>query len=135
MSVFSDAQASGEKYISSSSDDSGLVRLLIDVQTAGTYAIWSRVMALSPAAGSFSVSIDGAPEQNFVAGKGKELSSWQWRRISAAAVGDPLRRAPTLFNLAKGSHSIVFRTKPGMREASRLDRLIITNDLNFDPNN
>jgi hypothetical protein len=103
--------------------------------SAGTYAIWSRVMALSPSVGSFSVSIDGGPEQNFVAGKGKELSSWQWRRISAAAVGNPLKRAPTLFNLAKGSHTITFTPKPGMREVSKLDRLIITSDLNFDPNN
>lgn len=135
MSVFSDAQASGEKYISSSSDGSAVVRFLIDVQTEGAYSIWCRMLALSPGAGSFSVSIDGGPEKNFVAGKGKELSSWQWRRISSIASGDPLKRTPTLFNLTKGSHTIEFKTKPGMREASRLDRLIVTSDPNYVPKN
>lgn len=134
MAVFCDAQASGGKYISSAGNESAIVSFLISVQTPGTYAIWTRVRALSPEAGSFSVSVDGGAAEAHDAGEGTDLTSWQWRRVSHSAGAGALKHSPRLLNLTGGSHTIVFRTKTGMREASKLDRLIITTDLNFDPN-
>ncbi|HEV7743806.1 MAG TPA: YncE family protein [Pyrinomonadaceae bacterium] len=53
---------------------------------------------------------------------------------SVAVIDTKLNYVSAIFSAGKGSHTITITTKAGFSGAIKLDRIIVTTDLNFDPN-
>ena len=131
MVIRSEASASGGAYIASTIRTAGSATFNIDLATDGNYVIWSRVLAPSNENDSFYVSVDGGPEDVYDVAYNTWSDSWQWTRVNGRADGQiPLTLNPRIFELSAGTHQIVFRAR---EPDTKLDRLIITNDLSFVP--
>lgn len=131
MVINSTASASGDAYLSSNTRDAGIVTFSVDLANDGNYMIWGRVLAPDLYRDSFFVSIDGGPEDVYDVANDIWSDSWQWTRVNGRAdAGTPLTVNPRIFELSAGSHEIVFRAR---EPDTKLDRLIITNDLSFVP--
>lgn len=132
MTVFTD-EKSGERYISSSGNESAKVSFVLDLREPATYVLWTRIKVLAPGAGQFSIAFDGQPAEIYDAGDSKDAGSWRWARMSITG-NDRLTQTPRLFELWKGFHTMIIKTKAGLGGAIKLDRVIVTADLKFDPN-
>ncbi|MBA3714945.1 MAG: hypothetical protein H0W76_21200 [Pyrinomonadaceae bacterium] len=131
MVISSEASASGGAYIASNIRTAGSATFNIDLATDGNYVIWSRVLAPSNENDSFYVSVDGGPEDVYDVAYNTWSDSWQWTRVNGRADEQiPLTLNPRIFELSAGAHQIVFRARD---PDTKLDRLIITNDLSFVP--
>jgi len=131
MVINSDTSASGGASIASNTSASGSATFTVNLATDGDYVIWSRALAPSNYQDSFYVSVDGGPEDVYDVAHDTWSDSWQWTRVNGRAGKDtPLTLNPRIFELSAGAHQIVFRTR---EPRTLLDRLIITNDLNFVP--
>jgi hypothetical protein len=127
MVINSTASASGGAYLSSNTSHAGFVTFSVDLATDGNYVIWGRVLAPDYYQDSFYVSIDGGPEDVYDVAHDTWRDSWQWTRVNGRAEdGTPLALNPRIFELSAGTHEIVFRAR---EPDTKLDRLIITNDL------
>jgi hypothetical protein len=131
MVINSDASASGDACIASNTSDSGSATFTVDLATDGNYVIWSRVLAPSYYHDSFYVSVDSGPEDVYDIAHDTWSDSWQWTRVNGRADNNtPLTLNPRIFELSAGIHEIVFRAR---EPDTKLDRLIITNNLSFVP--
>jgi hypothetical protein len=95
-----------------------------NVTGAGTYKLWGRVMAPTNKDDSFWVRVDGGTWVNW-----NDITpggSWHWANVTNDASSD----APILVNLAAGAHTISFAYR---EDGTRLDRVLVTNDLNLVP--
>ena len=96
----------------------GRAKFELSISEGGQYAIWGRLFAPNGGSNSLWFSLDGQPE-----------TSWG---VSTAAFNKWSWLAPVdgkLWELKPGRHTITVRT----REAgSRLDRIVVTNDLDED---
>jgi hypothetical protein len=94
------------------------------VPSAGTYKLWGRVIAPSKEDDSFWVRVDGGPwvDWNDITPGG----AWHWATVTNDASSD----AVVLADLAGGAHtlSVAYR-----EDGTRLDRVLITNDLTLVP--
>jgi len=122
-----DPDASAGAYIwkSSGSGDSatsdGAAEYTIDIPTTGDYVIWGRVVAPDGGSDSFFTSIDGGEDLAW----GVETGSvWTWDSVNGN------EQDPLVFNLAAGSHTLRIS---GREDGTKLDRLLITNDIAFVP--
>jgi hypothetical protein len=125
MASVPDGTASGGQYVvvpegtGSSYDDAkfggpGEVSFTITVATDATYTVWARILAPDGQSDSFYVVKDGAPWHLWhVPGN----RSWQWNRLSTTA-------------LQAGTVTLAFRQR---EDGTRLDRIILSTDLNFVP--
>ncbi len=101
----------------------GLARLPFEVAIAGTYRVWARVSVPSTSADSFWLRMDNG---TWIKWNGIDAgSAWHWAELKAeGAVSGPR------FPLAAGPHVVTI----GYREKNaKLDVLIVTSDLSFDP--
>jgi len=130
MTTATHAQASGGLYVTTPTANQGTVTFNLDIPVAGTYIIWCRVLAPDGSSDSFFVSMDGGPEDIYDVAEGTWSPNWQWTRVNGRAGGPPLTLNPRTFDLTAGLHTLVFR---GREANSRLDRLIVTNDITFMP--
>ena len=99
----------------------------IDIPVSGNYVIWGRIFGLDQYVNSFFVSVDSDPHMIWDIQK---HNRWEWDWISDRGPGgqpnDKADRDPVIFNFSQGKHII----RIGNREKyTRLDRLVITNDL------
>lgn len=132
MAVYSDPQASHGRYVGSSVAQQGQVALTVGIPAAGQYWVWCRVLATNWNADSFWVSMDGGPELVYDTAEGSWSNRWQWTRLIGRASDAPVNFIPRVFALSQSNHTLVFRE----REAnSRLDRVLLTADPNFVPQN
>jgi hypothetical protein len=76
---------------------------------------------------SFVVSVDGV-EIPYGTAIGTWSPDWQWTRVTASD-GSNIQE-PRVLNLSAGTHTVVFR---GSERQCGLDRIIICNDLEFNP--
>jgi hypothetical protein len=129
LATVNDATASGAKYITTLTATSGTATYALTAR-GGTYVVWARVVGASSTSDSFFVSMDSGAEDVFDIAEGTWSSSWQWSRVNGRAGGAALSLNPRTFDLSSGSHTLAFR---GREAGARLDRLIITNDLDFVP--
>jgi subtilisin family serine protease len=136
MALFSDPQASQEGYISSPTRDQGSALFTVSIPHTGQYVIWCRVLAPNAGQDSFFVNVDQSNLDTNVTNiydvaQGTWTNVWQWTRVNQRDFNNiSLATDPRLFNLSAGTHTIVF----GGREANtKLDRLIITDDLSLMP--
>jgi polygalacturonase len=133
MQVSSDSAASGGQYIAvaagnnsnSAAPSNGSSVIPFSVTATGTYKLWGRVIAPTNKDDSFWVRVDGGTWVNW-----NDITpggSWHWATVTNDASSD----GPVLVNLAAGAHTISFAYR---EDGTRLDRVLITNDLNLVPN-
>lgn len=130
MAILSDTNASHGQYIASSVAESGQASFTFGIPATNQYFIWCRVLATNSSADSFYVSMDGGPELIYDIAEGKWTNQWQWTRLIGRSSGAPVDFTPRTFNLDQKMHTLVFRGREGN---SKLDRILLTSDPNFDP--
>ncbi|MEP7352902.1 MAG: Ig-like domain-containing protein [Acidobacteriota bacterium] len=116
-----DSQASGTKFIRSSTNGQGTAAYVLTVPASGAYVLWGRVQLPAGVPPRFYVSVDGAAEDVLTS---NTVTAWSWRQVATQA------GSPKFYDLAAGSHTIVVRSGTGN---SYLDRLFLSNDPSFDP--
>ncbi|ARA92159.1 hypothetical protein AWN76_002545 [Rhodothermaceae bacterium RA] len=138
MQRFETAQASGGAYVEVPNgpghDDGGegAVRFAFEVPVAGRYAFWGRVLGLNNNDNSLFVSVDGGtevvwdtPEQHVTTDR------WVWDPISDRDWSSPeAPPEPLVLTLEAGRHTLTLRNR---EDGTRLDRVLVTNDLTFVP--
>lgn len=132
MQVGSDANASGGQYVAVAAGNSseasppsaGYATIPFSVPSAGTYTVWGRVIAPTVDSDSFWVRVDSGAwtKWNDIAAG----SSWHWANVTDDNASD----ARVLVNLAAGNHTLTFAYR---EEGTRLDRVLVTNDLSLVP--
>jgi hypothetical protein len=100
------------------------------VPVTGTYVVWGRVLAPGSSADSFFVAVDTEPwgiwdtEQSTGA-------TWGWDALNYRTGLLPEPSAPPVrLSLTVGSHTLRLKQR---ENGTKLDRLLITNDLTFVP--
>ncbi len=139
MVIDSNAQASGELCIlapkgsgnyKTISSDAGRAVYTFDIQQAGNYVIWGRVIANDAASDSFFVSVDSQSAMAWHTIRG-ERDTWTWDVISERNVSDVFDTTnPKVYALSAGTHTITFTQR---ENGTMLDKLLITKDLSFIP--
>ena len=123
-----DALASGGQFVQSSTTDTGTATYSVNVQYNGNYQVWCRVVFADGATDSFYVTIDGGLEDIFGGVSNVVYSpNWQWIQLNAGNGSTVLR----IFSLTAGTHTLAFR---GREINTKLDKFIVTNDMNYNPN-
>jgi hypothetical protein len=120
MVVASDAEASGGRYIwvPNGSGGGGKATYRFSVPRAGSYAIWGRVISNSANDDSFMVALDDAstPVRWNTRHGGQE--TWVWDTL------------PLPLALEAGPHTLTISRR---EDGTKLDALLITDDLSFVP--
>jgi hypothetical protein len=134
MQTAGDTNASGGSYVTvapgnnskTSAPANGSTVIPFTATAGGTYKLWGRVIAATNEDDSFWVRVDGGAWVNWndIALGG----SWHWATVTNDASSD----TAVLVNLAAGAHTISFAYR---EDGARLDRVLITNDLNLVPTN
>lgn len=128
-----DTTASGGRYLdvtpgnnsTNSAPTNGRATYTFNVTTAGTFRIWGRTIAPSDSDDSFWVQVDGGTWQrwNFIA----RTSTWTWDEVHHENNG---AITALTFSLPVGTHSVTIAYR---EDGTRLDRVLVTNDLSFVP--
>jgi|GEM_PF-4244431 len=125
MTIQSDAAASGGRYIRSTATAytpnpaAGTATFQFQVEEAGMYYLWARVMGLDGTRNSFWFSLDGGADQPFEIQSFAGRWQWGWQRTP----GQP-------YNLAPGTHTVRFMAR---EPQARLDKLALAADPYFHP--
>lgn len=130
MTIGSDANAFSGQYVTTPTTDSGSDTITFNAPSAGNYVIWGRVLAPDSVLDSTYVSVDNGTEQIYDMAEGTWSGSWQWSQVRQRLNNNPATLQQRVFNLSAGSHTVKFR---GREAGSKLDRVLITNDLSFVP--
>lgn len=131
MASATDTSASGGGFIESNVHNDGSATFFVELSSSSSYIIWARVMGENDNTDSFIVSVDGGQEDVFDVAEGTRGPNWQWKRVNGRG-GTSLAEIinPRVFNLIPGTHAVKFKA----REAyTGLDKIIVTNDLGFNP--
>ena len=125
MTLAQDENASANAYVTTPQDslpNTGTAEMTIYISRAGNYRIWGRAFAADAVHNSFGITLDNGSEINWNL---DTPDRWEWD-----PVGDQGGEDPKTFHLTQGYHVIRVNAK----EANvRLDRLIITGNMNFTP--
>jgi hypothetical protein len=133
MAVHTTTSPPAVTYISSNDPGSGTATFETETTAAGDYVIWCRVCVHSSNNDSFIVCIDNGPEEVYDVAEGKPIMKWLWSQIKTRGSRNmPAEIDPRVYHLESGKRSIVFRSREPF---CRLDKIIITNDLKFVPQN
>lgn len=124
-----DTTASGGSYIQTTTDNTGTATYSINIPNSGSYMIWCKVLFVSGGSDSFFVSVDGTEDifGGAIAGSIVYSPNWMWIKLNSGNGAT----IPKIFNLTIGNHSLVFR---GRESGAKLDKFVITNNMNFIPN-
>jgi hypothetical protein len=130
MVVGTDSRALGEKYIWvpegagniwDPASTGGEILYRFTVPVAGIYAVWGRVLVSG--GDSFYVWMDSSQPLLWTTRHGE--GAWVWDQVHER------NAAPARFTLTAGTHT--FRLKQ-REDGTKLDHLLITNDLSYTPN-
>ena len=113
-------QGSGDNFISGEGAEA---EYTVNISQEGEYQLWGRVIAPGSADNSFFVEID---DNGAIPWWVEVGSSWSWNQVSDHDTGED----PAIFYLTKGIHTIKIRQR---EDGTKLDKLILTNDLNYIP--
>ena len=138
MVINNDPLASGGAYVrtpNSGGNGNGHVTFSFNVPAAGNYKIWGRCIAPGGTSDSFYYSIDGELDSGneWDVFQGISVSGWEWDEISRRGNGSGAAPQvdPVIFNfLSPGIHTLRIRTRDA---DTQLDKVLITNNLNFVP--
>ncbi len=133
MEIASDPSASGGSYIwvpdRGGWTGPGYARYIITITTPGDYKICGRVQAPTDADNSFLVHMDDDPDRTWTIAL---TDSWAWDEVNHWGSGtetDP-EIDPVIFTLSAGEHVLMIKHR---EDGTKLDRLLITNDLAYLP--
>jgi len=154
MAAQTDAGASGGRFVATSawfvedaippagakvgksSAETGTATYAVRVPADGQYVLWCRVKARNSGEDSFNVALNGGADEIFDLAEGKWSPEWQWTKLLKRMGRDPAHwyslGEPRVFELKQGKHTFVFR---GREANSKLDCLIFTNDMQYQPSN
>jgi hypothetical protein len=128
-----DAASAGRYiYVPNGAGGGGQASFEFSVPEAGDYLIWGRVASNSYADNSFFVSIPGLTTTSYknqvvwVTKRGGGTDRWVWDRVSDRNGDNPVK-----YRLAANRTYSLRVTR--REDGTKLDRLIITRDLGFDP--
>ncbi len=124
-----DGEAFNCRFIYSSrnwtdSSPAGIAEYNFTITQPGLYVVWARIWGAGSTRNSWLVSMDGGPEKHFHTTKG---SVWRWNVVTNGTSYETPTEFPVYFYLNAGAHTLRFR---GREHYTRLDRIIITNNLN-----
>lgn len=132
MKVVTDGEAFGNACIMGYGiNRRGWAKFQVVIPTAGNYVIWGRVNGRDQFTNSFFVKVDNGPEMIWETPKSNK---YEWDRVSDRGTGDYSNPQfdPVIFNFTAGPHTIMINNR---EKETRLDRIIITNDMAFVPTN
>ena len=98
-----------------------LTKLRFNVGQEGTYKIWGRVFCAAGDEDSFNLRVDDNDPFNW--NNIAHSDTWIWDEVHEKEV-------VKTFKLAAGEHTLSLRPR---EDGSRLDRILVTNDLNYTP--
>ncbi len=128
------SNTSGGSYINTVAGESDTSTVVYDfyIDQDGIYKIWGRVLAPSGTEDSFFIQVDDFNEILWDVWQGNQKSAWDWDLVSSRGSGSVKTSAvdPYEINLNKGFHKLILRNRD---INTKLDRLIITRDLTFQP--
>ena len=131
MVVAPDVMAYGGQYIATTAGNTGNANWTIDVPTSGNYYAWCRILAPDPNHQTIHAKYNGGAEDTYDAAGGDWSPVWQWTVLNGRGPnGIPLSLDPRILSLVAGTNTIHFR---GGDVATRVDRIIVTDDPNFVP--
>jgi S-layer homology domain len=131
MTVASDVQAYGGKYVFTTATDAGTATWTFTVPASGSYYVWSRVLAPDGEHDSFYAKANAGSEDIYDDAEGTWSPSWQWTVLNGRdGTGIPLTLNPRILTLSAGTNSFTVR---GREMNSKLDRILITNAPAFVP--
>jgi hypothetical protein len=106
----------------------GVAEYQFTVPTAGTYVVWGRVISNSGGDDSFSVAMDDGADALWDTKLGG-TEVWVWDLVSdrGANYGEGV---PMQYTLAAGTHTLRIKQR---EDGTKLDKLLITNDLSYTP--
>jgi hypothetical protein len=125
MAVRNDKSASNGQYISdpSSKDTKGEATYTVNIQEAGNYIIWGRVMAPAGDQNSFYINVDNTGDRLWDLAP---ATSWDWQMVNDRNTG----ASPAVFKLSKGKHTIIVKQR---EYNSALDKFLLTDDTSYTP--
>ena len=132
MKVWYNEKASGGQFIevisgnnnTKSAPVDGHITYNFNIQTPGIYKVWGRVIAAMDDEDAFWVRMDN---QKWIKWKNICVDcKWHWDEVHDNANNDQVVK----FNLTKGEHTLTFTY---LMDQTRLDKILITNDLNYIP--
>jgi len=137
MRVSTDLLDPAIRFVSSSRDGDGRATYDFGIPVEGNYIVWCRVLTPSEQGDSFSVFVDGdeSTRDIYDAGEGEFGDAWKWTALCGRGGIDRSEDyaytvTPRLFHFTAGQHSLTFA---GHERGTQLDRMVITNDPEFDP--
>lgn len=118
METGQDPRASGRGFVNGRAGyPLAAAKLVFDIQSGGSYAIWLRGMGRGTREKSFMVSLDGAPLVNLDFEPVHDRWDWQWRPL-----GPDLQAAGEVV-LEDGMHTLTVLAR---EPAARLDGVLVT---------
>jgi hypothetical protein len=131
MAVSADALASSSQYLATPTDSAGSVTFTVTVPATGSYYVWAKILSVDAGSDSFYVSADGGPIDVYDTAEGRWSGNWQWTKVNGrGSTGQALTLNPRVFTLAPGPHTFTFG---GRDPNTKLDQVLITNDVSFVP--
>ena len=104
------------------SNKAGYAEYVFDAPVAGKYVIWAKVLAADFNHNSFFIFLNG---RAYALWDTRVSRAWIWDQVSNRGGNDPVT-----FYLEAGEHTLTIK----QREAgAKIDRILITNDVNFLP--
>lgn len=131
MEIEADPTASAGNFVhlpSGSNAGSATYQFTTTADT-GTYVVWTRVLAPTSSDNSFFVTMDDESRYSWHI---QNISvDWQWNQIGIWDQFDnSLVQDPAIYTLNSGQHALIIE---GRESGTILDKIMITNDLNFTP--
>ncbi|RLI72431.1 hypothetical protein DRO97_08900 [Archaeoglobales archaeon] len=107
----------------------GIATYTINIDSAGNYVVWGRVLATTTLNNSFFVQFDDGDEYLWTI---KISNNWTWDAVNHWGSGTEENPEidPVIFNLTAGVHTLKIKQR---EDGTKIDALIITNDLSFTP--
>lgn len=105
--------------------DLGTLTLTVNIPAAGTYTIWSRIMAPDTSNNSINLQVDSSECYDVGGGGGITANTWTWVDYQAGSTSNKVST-----NLTAGNHTLKYiGTKAGLS----LDKVIVTSDTSCTP--
>ncbi|HHF53439.1 MAG TPA: DUF5123 domain-containing protein, partial [candidate division WOR-3 bacterium] len=134
--IVNDTSASNSKYIwvpegAGWHPKRGEAIYTIHIHSPGNYVIWGRIFANTISNNSFFVQMDDSPDYLWTI---TPSNSWQWDEVNHWGNGtetDP-EIDPVIFTLSEGEHTLRIKQR---EDGTKLDKLLVTNDIKYTPFN
>jgi hypothetical protein len=114
-------------YVSTPSGNQGRVSFKVSIPQSGNYIVWARHISRDSSQDSFAVRANGVTAL-YATAHGTWSTNWQWTRVNAPS--GTTTDDPRVLSLSAGTRTIQFR---GREPGCALDRIIVSNDLEFVP--